>query len=188
LYSYLIVAICCNFFECTYHSSTTIEKAWQCPFLRALHISLRSNASRPHRYARDSNSCVYIILRETCDKCIPLRCIRCSRVYSFLYSPDRVICHGCVSAADHLEASRYIRLISPLPSVLPALLVNSSFIHRVYVLLFVRRDARRCLSWTRFIWDCLTNRLTCKFASRIVFSASCRTDTPETHQLNMIIT
>jgi len=100
-----------------------------------------SNASGPHRYARDSNSCVYIILRETCDKCIPLRCIRCSRVYSFLYSPDRVICHGCVSAADHLEASRYIRLISPLPSVLPALLVNSSFIHRVYVLLFVQGRA-----------------------------------------------
>ena len=144
MYSYLIVAICCNFFECTYHSSTTVEKAWQCPFLRALHISLRSNASGPHRYARDSNSCVYIILRETCDKCIPLRCIRCSRVYSFLYSPDRVICHGCVSAADHLEASRYIRLISPLPSVLPALLVNS-FLYSSGICTFICPQGRATL-------------------------------------------
>lgn len=137
-----------------------------------------------------SNSCVCIILRETCDKCISLRCIRRSRV-SFLSLFSRPsdmsrlrICRRRSLGSITIHPSYPSIPFRPAGPTRKFILYSSC---RVYVFLFARRDARRCLSWAQFIWDCLTDCLTCKITSGIVFSVSRRTGTPK-RQLNMIIT
>lgn len=157
-----------------------IEDKRNCsPFLRALHISSRALRSRVDVRARDRRQFVrsYYFTghsRQMHFFAFDTRVSRASHspLTLSLSSPDRAICHGCISAiADHSETSRYIHLTRP-PSSIPHRSLARKFI--LYsscqsVLLFARGEVRRRLSWDQFIWDYLTDRPTWKIATRILF-------------------
>lgn len=129
---------------------------------------------------------IRIILRDICDEYVHFFASHSMLAISFLSlslylslsfcSDLRAIYHGYVSAAaDRLKASRYIRLIPSHPSASSLFLVNSFFIHltrvseRIFICPLERRclSLSRCISWDRFIWNCLTCRACDVHAARL---------------------